>query len=48
MRESDPGVLAIPNEWRDQAKRESEEEQIKSEPLEFAAVPRRQREDERD
>src|SRR6476661_5900566 len=48
MRERDPGMLVIPDQRRQEAKCESEEEQIKPGPLEFATMPRRQREDEHD
>ena len=48
MRESDPGVLVIPNQGRNQANHESAKEEIKTAPLEFAAMPRNERENEND
>src|SRR5436305_12697628 len=48
MRKRDPGMLIVPAERRDEGERKAKEEQIKSEPLEFATVPRGERENEDD
>src|SRR4051812_19261002 len=48
MRERDPRVLRIPDEWRDETEAERAQEQIKPRPLEFPPMPRDQREDDDD
>src|SRR5256714_4846663 len=48
MRKRDPGVLIIPDQRRDQAESESPKQKIESRPLEFAPMPRHQRENQSD